>query len=102
LLSNLSRSLPGAAAHAEAMMTVKIVIERTSPGVVRVTLNADIEISVNADLAGVRTGAEKLADPGISSSATPHTPAKHSRVPAYLETPAARICKPRHLRVRIR
>ncbi|MGH3218426.1 MAG: hypothetical protein ACRDPY_06800 [Streptosporangiaceae bacterium] len=49
-------------------MTVKITIDRISPRVVRVTLNADIEIGVNADLAGLRASVEKSADRGTFSS----------------------------------
>jgi excisionase family DNA binding protein len=43
-------------------MTAKITIERISRQAVRVTLTADIEISVNDDLAGLRASAAEAAN----------------------------------------
>ena len=52
-------------------MTAKIIIERISRQTVRVTLTADIEISVNADLAGLRASAGKAANGQTFSPRTP-------------------------------
>jgi excisionase family DNA binding protein len=51
-------------------MTARITIERISQQAVRVTLTADIEISLNADLARLRASGGKAANRETSSQGT--------------------------------